>query len=213
MITPPAAPPLEWAPVAQHLRLADLGEQNDAEQAYVMGVLVPAAARTATQILRRALITTSYETSCYPVELAQRGGVLVLDWPDLLAVESVLYGETPLTEGSDYTVAVDGTGAPTQPGTLVFSAGLFGGACCGGHWYSPGFSWACFCAQEALRVTYTAGYGAAAADVPANIQAWLLLRVAALYANREETAPPKTGSVDNMPFVDSLLMDRELRFS
>jgi hypothetical protein len=61
-------------------------------------------------------------------------------------------------------------------------------------------------------VTYHAGYGLDPADVPGDIQAWLLLRVGTLYENRESITG-RTGNIDTMPFVDSLLNDRHFRFS
>lgn len=57
----------------------------------------------------------------------------------------------------------------------------------------------------AVQVNYTAGYGAAATDVPAGIRQWLLLRVSTLYRNREEVAILGRGKVDPLPFVDCLL--------
>lgn len=56
-----------------------------------------------------------------------------------------------------------------------------------------------------VRITFTAGYGAAASDVPENFRHWMLLRIGTLYANREEVAIMTRGKVDPLPFVDSLL--------
>ncbi len=57
----------------------------------------------------------------------------------------------------------------------------------------------------AVQVDYVAGYGAAAANVPAGIKSWMLMRVATLYRNREEVAILGRGKVDPLPFVDALL--------
>ena len=57
---------------------------------------------------------------------------------------------------------------------------------------------------NAVSVTYTCGYGGAAA-VPETIKRWILLRVGALYENREEVVTGRSVSVAPMPFVDSLL--------
>ncbi|HEX7823634.1 MAG TPA: head-tail connector protein, partial [Mycobacterium sp.] len=54
----------------------------------------------------------------------------------------------------------------------------------------------------AIAVNYTAGYGDAAADVPQGLRNWILLRVATMYANREESVP---GAVTQLPHVDGLL--------
>jgi len=52
-----------------------------------------------------------------------------------------------------------------------------------------------------VTVTFKAGYGPAAENVPEAIRAWILLRVADLYANRESIGEPAA----KMPFVDGLL--------
>ncbi len=56
-----------------------------------------------------------------------------------------------------------------------------------------------------VRITFTAGYGPSASDVPENFRHWMLLRINTLYANREEVAIMTRGKVDPLPFVDSLL--------
>ncbi len=57
---------------------------------------------------------------------------------------------------------------------------------------------------NAVSVTYTCGFGAAAA-VPETIKRWMLLRIGALYENREEVATGRGITLTPMPFVDSLL--------
>lgn len=58
---------------------------------------------------------------------------------------------------------------------------------------------------SAVTVRYTAGYGATAADVPADIRAWLLLTIGYLYVQRE--AFDATGRAADIPsrFCDALL--------
>jgi uncharacterized phiE125 gp8 family phage protein len=55
-----------------------------------------------------------------------------------------------------------------------------------------------------VRVDFTAGYGALAADVPEGIRQWLLIRVAGLYENREEVAAQRY-TVQPVAFIDRLL--------
>lgn len=57
---------------------------------------------------------------------------------------------------------------------------------------------------NAVKVSYTAGYGNAAA-VPAGIKAWMLMRIGALYENREEVLVGQRLVVADLPFVDHLL--------
>lgn len=57
----------------------------------------------------------------------------------------------------------------------------------------------------AVQINYTAGYGDTSASVPAGIKNWIKLRVATMYANREEIAVTGRGKVAPLPFVDDLL--------
>lgn len=218
ILKPPANLPITWEIVKQHLRVDELslGEQADNEQAYIMNILVASAAKTATQILRQALIETQYETRLFPHELrrAQGFSVLSLPWANALTVDAVTYGGAALVEGTDYRVPKDSEDKPLFPGQVIFASGLFG-QCCGGSWY--GGAW-CGCwptleeaAEDVISVTYTAGFGTDPDDVPANIQNWLLLRVGATYTNREETADVR--NIATLPFIDQLLGDRNYTFS
>ena len=218
VLKPPVNLPLTWDVVKQHLRVDELslGEHADNEQQYIMNVLLASAAKTATRILRQALIETQYETRCFPHELRRAAGfpVLSLPWANVLSVDAVTYGGEALTAGTDYRVPMDSEDKPLFPGQVIFASGLFGG-CCGGGWY--GGSW-CGCwptleeaAEDLLVVSYSAGFGTDPDDVPADIQNWLLLRVGATYSNREETADVR--NIASLPFIDELLGDRNYRFS
>ena len=57
---------------------------------------------------------------------------------------------------------------------------------------------------NAVQISYTCGYGNAAA-VPAGIKAWMKLRLAALYENREEVSVAQRVTVQELPYVDGLL--------
>jgi len=57
---------------------------------------------------------------------------------------------------------------------------------------------------NAVQITLTAGWSNAA-SVPQPIKSWMLLRIAAMYENRESDMMLTRGSVDSMPFVDQLL--------
>jgi uncharacterized phiE125 gp8 family phage protein len=63
---------------------------------------------------------------------------------------------------------------------------------------------------SAVTVNYTCGYGAAAA-VPQSIKQWMLLRIAALYENREEVASGRGIVAIDMPFADGLLQDYRIQ--
>jgi hypothetical protein len=212
LIEAPATLPVTWEQVKRHLRLEELGPIETSEQMYVMQTLAAAAVRTATKILRLALIDTKYELQCYPQELRTRCGccVLELPWTNLLSVELVTYGDQTLIAGTDYRIEQTSDGLYTTPGRIVFNAGIFG-TCCGG-------GCACGCGdadfealtEDLLRVRYRAGYGELPEDVPADVQSWLLLRIGALYENREEATD---ANIQTVPFIDSLLSDRQFEFS
>lgn len=56
---------------------------------------------------------------------------------------------------------------------------------------------------NAVRVRYVAGYGATAADVPAPIKQWILIRLGQLFEHREQVAAGV--SIAPVPYVASLL--------
>lgn len=58
---------------------------------------------------------------------------------------------------------------------------------------------------SAVRVTFTAGYGAAAADVPADLRAAMLLIVGHLYAHREAV---DRGTLAELPMGVSSILER-----
>lgn len=57
---------------------------------------------------------------------------------------------------------------------------------------------------ESVKVTYVAGYGDPN-HVPPGIRAWMKLRVAALYENREEVVVGTRVTVQELPYIDNLL--------
>lgn len=57
---------------------------------------------------------------------------------------------------------------------------------------------------NAVEVTFVCGYGAAA-NVPQGIKSWMLMRIGAMYENREELVVAQRVTVSELPFVDSLL--------
>jgi uncharacterized phiE125 gp8 family phage protein len=63
---------------------------------------------------------------------------------------------------------------------------------------------------NAVQISFTAGYGAAAA-VPAGIKSWILLRVGALYENREEVMVETRVTVQEFPYVETLLDPYRIR--
>lgn len=57
---------------------------------------------------------------------------------------------------------------------------------------------------NAVQITLTAGW-TSAAQVPAPIKSWMLLRLGAMYENRESDTVIQRGIMDSLPFADQLL--------
>jgi uncharacterized phiE125 gp8 family phage protein len=107
--------------------------------------------------------------------------------PKVLSVVSVKYIDTAGVEQTlsplDYLVDMD-----SEPGYVVPAYGK---------------TWPCTRAQiNAVRVRYTAGYGATAADVPQSIVNWLRLHLEHYYRNRGAVV---STSVQALPYADRLL--------
>lgn len=181
IITPPASEPVTLSDAKAHLRVDATDEDA------LISAMIGAARETAEHMTGRAFITQTLELTldAFPV------GAIAIPRPNLLTVTSVKYDDTAGVEQTvspaDYVVLIKPT-----PG-LVYPA--------------DGVSWpATRDMKAAVRVRYTAGYGASSAAVPAAIKSWMLLRVGALYKHREAFHSGSGGAVE-LPgsFVDSLL--------
>jgi len=178
LITAPTVEPVTVADAKVHLRV-----DHDAEDTLI-GSLIVAARRMAEHQTQRALITQTWELVLAEFPEA----AIQLDKPKVLSIESVKYldaaGALQTLDPGAYTLD-----AATKPGFVV-----------------PVSSWpGTYVADNAVRVRFTAGYGPAATDVPADLVAWMLMQIAALYRNREAFAAGY--SVTDLPnrFVDGLL--------
>ncbi len=59
--------------------------------------------------------------------------------------------------------------------------------------------------MEAVRVRFTCGYGEEPTDVPMGIKRWMLLRIGAMFENREEIVVDRRITQINLEFADGLL--------
>jgi len=57
----------------------------------------------------------------------------------------------------------------------------------------------------AVTVSFTAGYGATADDVPPGLVHWMKMRIGTLYEHREEVVSARGVNVTPLAFVDGLL--------
>lgn len=180
-VTAPAVEPVSLAEAKLQRRV-----EHALDDAWFTGIAIPSARQTAENITGRALVTQTWELAldAFPgceIELAK---------PKVLSIVSVKYldedGIEQTVNPSQYTLDAD-----TQPGWLLLADGA--------SW--PGTQ----DGANAVRVRFTAGYGPAAADVPANIRQWMLMQIATAHKHRESFASGI--SITDLPnrFVDGLL--------
>jgi uncharacterized phiE125 gp8 family phage protein len=148
--------------------------------------LISAAREQAEHLIGRALITQTQELVLDSFPASE----ISLHLPDVQAIASVKYinleGVERTMDAAEYSLDMESTPC----------------------WLLPayGFSWPpTLDTVNTVRIRFTVGYGATAADVPQAIRAWLLVRVASLYAQRE--AHVSGVSVAELPgrFIDGLL--------
>jgi uncharacterized phiE125 gp8 family phage protein len=168
----PAVEPVTLAEAKAHLR-AD----GTAEDALIASLIVTARLNVeAASAL--ALITQSWS---YFLDAWPRGRALTLPLRPVQSVAAVrLYDESGASTTLDpVTYLLDGAGSPPR---LVRQGAL--------HWPKPGRN------ANGVEVAFTAGYGSAAADVPAPIRQAVLMLVAHWYEHR---SPVEIG-----PFADPI---------
>lgn len=176
LITAPESEPVTLAEAKAHMRVTHDDEDT------LITALIAAAREACEQKLGRALITQTWEK----VLDAFPENEIRLPWPPLISITSVKYIDT---SGAQQTLAADvyTIDADSEPGWLLLADGE--------TWPET------LDVANAVRVRYSAGYGAAGA-VPQSIKAWLLLKIAELYEHREASSE-KPASAHG--FVDGLL--------
>ena len=147
----------------------------------LLGTLITAARQQAEHMIGRSLITQTWERvlDAFPASEIEPG------WPPIIAITSVTYidaaGDSQTLASTAYSLDTD-----LMPGWLLPAYGTV---------------WpATLDTTGAVRVRFTAGYGAAS-DVPGAIKAWLLLKIAALYVGGEGA----DHAAKMQPMVDRLL--------
>ncbi len=139
---------------------------NTTEDVDVVALLT-AAREWVEKRLARALITQTWR---YTIDRFPGCLTIELPRPNLLTVSSITYvdndGATQTMSTNDYAVDTD-----HFPGRIILAYGA--------SWPSTREH------PNAVTITYTAGYGATRASVPAPIKAAIKLRLSDLYMNRE----------------------------
>jgi uncharacterized phiE125 gp8 family phage protein len=176
----PAVEPVSLAEAKVHLKMDGVTE-DDA----LIAALISAAREWVERATRRALITQTWRFRSNELPSVD---YIELPRPPLLAVSSFAYvdgnGDTQTWSSSNYSVLTD-----AAPGIVAVAYGMV--------WPSIRDQ------QDAVTVTYTAGYGATPALVPAPLRQAILMLVGAMYGNREATSAVK---VEVVPFgVEALI--------
>jgi uncharacterized phiE125 gp8 family phage protein len=157
IITPPEEHPVDLAEAKLYLRV------DGADEDAMIAGLIAAATQQAETVTRRQLVTATLRLAlpAFPRD------AIHLPRPPAGEVQSVVYidadGAEQTLDGSDYRLANDPQGAALEPAEA---------------WPATQRR------RDAVRITYTAGYGAAA-DVPEAIRTAIMLNVAAMYHQRE----------------------------
>lgn len=207
----PAAEPVTLDEAKLHLRV--MGYSEDA----LISTLISAARIHAENVCRRVFVTQKWDLfldafpfytyfgvipGYVPVDqlpsawmtmrnysVRFRGSKIDIPFPRLQSVDAVKYidisGALQTLDPTKYVV--DSIG---EPGVLTPAVGTY--------WPDTQNT------INAVQISFTAGYGNPV-DVPAGIKTWMLLRVGALYENREEVSVATRVTVQELPYVDTLL--------
>lgn len=167
-IADPSDEPVTLAEARLHLRM-DAG--NTAEDDLI-SALIKAAREQAEHTLGRALLAQTWEVVLD--EFPGTDDAIELPMPDVLSVVSIKYVDTSQLEQTmdqaDY--ALDSAASPGWVAPAY-----------GGQWPTDVLD-----STNVVRVRFTCGYGAYAAQVPESIRRWMLLQVGAMYRAREAFA-------------------------
>jgi len=161
LITPPATEPVSLAEVKTHLRV-DITDDDD-----LITALVVAAREYCEAFQNRAYITQTWELTLDEFPETP----LVIPKPPLQSVSSVKYidyeGTETVFDAANYIVDTS-----SEPGRLTLAYGV---------------TWPTVTLQRlnGVKITFTAGYGDSASDVPQTVKQAILLLVGHWYENRE----------------------------
>jgi len=178
--SPPAVEPIGVADV----KLASRVDFSDEDALFPL--FIGAARRYAEMYTGRSFITQSWKLTLdhfprHPL-LLEKGAVQSIESITYLAMDGTLQ-TMPVT---DYVADLSNPLARVTP---VF----------GKIWPVP------MPQIGSVSVSYTAGYGLLATDVPEGIRHWIQMRASTLYENREEVVVGPRVVVLELPYIDGLL--------
>jgi uncharacterized phiE125 gp8 family phage protein len=189
-VAPPMVEPISLDEAKGHLNI-----MHDDDDDLISRTII-AARRACERATLRSFVTTSWKY-CMDRFPTCNGGRIVLPRPNLIAVSALSYLDTAGTRqtlGSSLYVA----STAREPAVVIPAYGT---------------TWpAAREFVESVQVSYTAGYGATADTVPADIKAAILLMIGHLYGNREAVV---TGTIaTELPMaVKALLSPYVVRWS
>lgn len=177
--TAPAVEPVSIAEAKAHLRVDSTDEDT-----LIEGLVAAAVSHLDGQgVLGRAMITQSWATW-----VRNSPGVVTLPVGPFQSLTSVEYYDSEnalqTSDVANYEVRLAGDFVTVQP--------------------KSGFAWpGAYSRPDAIKITYVAGYGDAASDVPQSIRQAILLLVGHWYENREAVTE---GAFKELPMaVDALI--------
>jgi uncharacterized phiE125 gp8 family phage protein len=177
-ITPASAAWITLADAKLHLKVdADI----TADDTLISG-LIKSVYLACENTCKRTLLTTTWEHAapCFARELR-------LLYPRVLTVTSVKYIDWDGVEQTLPTTEYDAD-MVSEPGLITLAYGKV---------------WPTTRPQpNAVRVRYTAGYGAAASDIPEDLVLWMKLHLGHYYVHREASV---SGTIAPLPYADGLL--------
>lgn len=163
LVTPPAIEPVSLEEAKAHIR-----QDSPADDAYITG-LITEARETIENLARRALISQTWRLS---LDRWPAVDYISLPRPPLASVTSLIYldqaGDDTTWASSNYIVDSD-----SEPGRLVLAYNV--------SWPSTPTLYP----VNPIQITYVAGYGDEAADVPAMWKKAILMLLGHWYENRE----------------------------
>lgn len=190
IVTPPASEPLTTAEAKAHLRVTTTDDDT------YIAALITAAREAVEHRLGRSLMqqTLGLTLDRFPACVTQwshpvNSSAIVLLKSPVQSVTWIKYQSTDnvLTTLSGAAYVVD---TYSEPGRVL---------------PAYGYSWPdVYDTPNAVEIRYVAGY-ADADSVPTAIKQWMLLRIGAMYENREEVTVEARAAAVMMPFADSLL--------
>jgi len=177
--TPPASEPISLSEVKAHVRVDSTDDDT-----LLTGLIAAAVAHLDGQgVLGRAMITQSWSQW-----VSQSPGVVRLTVGPFQSLTSVEYYDVDnaLQTGTltDFEIRLDGDFVLVKP--------------------KEDHVWPhAYIRQDAIKITYVAGFGDAAADVPQSVRQAMLLMIGHWYENREAVAE---GNFKELPMaVDALI--------